>query len=30
MERLIAQAQSPTSADYWAPMTEFVLDLTST
>lgn len=24
MERLVAQAQSPTSADYWAPMTEFV------
>jgi hypothetical protein len=24
MERLVAQAQPPTSADYWAPMTEFI------
>ena len=24
MERLVAQAQPPTSADYWAPTTEFV------
>jgi hypothetical protein len=24
MERLVAQAQPPTSAEYWSPMTEFV------